>query len=292
MISFIKFQHTAPLLIVLFAAFSMMSLQACSSTKNVSSQRMVNPIQPDGNFDEWPSGSLDTGLIDDFDVAIANDDKYVYIGVNFRNNRTYRMARDHGFRIYVDSDATFRRSFGIVFPTGLVEALGDYPGARRSYLENPSWQNLPENRLLIERAESQMGSRVQIIRRTDRNDSIRPALVSREQLEANGILMGMSESSRVMSIELRIPIDDGSEDYFSVIPNSNGRFYIDFEIEPISYEQVTGEVPGLETVDVADNRDPRQRNTRARQEMSVSNPQLYSMLGYSYQSRIRVTLDR
>ncbi|MCH8557010.1 MAG: hypothetical protein LAT84_04275 [Balneolia bacterium] len=277
---------------LLAAAFLLMSLQACSGTKNINSQRMVNPVQPDGDFDEWPSGSLNSSLVDEFDVAVANDDEYIYIGVNFRNNRTYRMARDHGFRIYIDSDATFRRSFGIVFPTGVVEALSDFPGARRNYLENPSWQNLPDNRRMVERAESQLGSRVQVIRRTDRNDSIRPALVSREQLAANGIIMGLSETGRAMALELRIPIDDGSEDYFSVIPNSNGRFYIDFEIEPMTYEQVTGEVPGLETVDVADNRDPMRRNTRARQELSVSNPQLYNALGYKFQARVRVTLDQ
>lgn len=276
----------------LYIGLLFFTFQACTGSKNLDSHRAASTIALDGDFTGWPSGSLNTGLIDEFDVAIANDDDYVYIGVNFKNNRVWQMARDHGFRIYIDSDATFRRSFGLVFPTGIVEALGDYPGARKNYLENPSWQNLPENKVMVERAESQMGARVQIIRRTSSSDRIRPATVSKAQLEANGIRFGMSKSSRVMSMEVRIPIDDGDGNYFSVIPNKDGRFNIDFEVEPMTYEQVTGETPSLETVDSANNRDHNRQSTRPRQQLNVSNPQLYAQLGYHFQTRLQVRLNR
>ncbi|AXJ02533.1 hypothetical protein CYPRO_3300 [Cyclonatronum proteinivorum] len=264
----------------------------CSGSKNVSSLSVQQPISIDGDFDDWPSSALRSTLIDDFDVAIANDDRYVYIGVNFRNNRTWQMARDHGFRMFFDNGNQLRRSFGIVFPTGIVESLGDYPGARQNYLENPGWQNMPDNQRLVQQAEQQLGERVQVIRRTERRDRIRPSLVSRERLEANGILTGASGSSRVMSIEVRIPIDDGSGDFFAITPDNNGRFYIDFEIEPMSYEEITGENPTFETVETADRRDPTGRSTRTRQQLSVSNPRLYAQLSYIFQERVRVTLSR
>lgn len=252
---------------------------------------MQQPVTIDGDFNDWPSAALNTNLIDDFDVAIGNDDRFVYIAVNFRNNRTWQMARDHGFRMFFDNGNQLRRSFGIVFPTGIVEALGDFPGARQSYLENPGWQNMPENQRIVQQAEQQLGERVQIIRRTDRRDRVRPSLVSRERLEANGILFGVSGSSRVMSLEVRIPIDDGSGDFFAIQPH-NGRFYIDFEIEPLSYEEITGENPTFETVESADRRDPTGRQTRTRQQLNVSNPRLYAQLSYIFQERVRVTLTQ
>ncbi|MFW6347246.1 MAG: hypothetical protein ACOC2C_01380 [Cyclonatronaceae bacterium] len=270
---------------------------ACSSSKKVESSRAATPLQIDGDFDDWPSGSIRNEVSDQFDVAISNDDDFVYIGVNFRNNRTWQQARDHGLRIYIDSDATFRRAFGIVFPVGIVSALGDVPGARKSYLENPNWENLPRNADLVERAEAQMRERVQLIRRSNKDDRIRPVQVSMEQLEANGIRVGMSEKSRVMSIEVRIPIDDGDEDYFAVIPNSNGTFNVDFEIEPLSYEEITGETVGYRTVDASDPRGQtgsvsggRTGSQRSQQELDIENPRLYSILSYKYEARARIQL--
>lgn len=269
----------------------------CGSSKQIESSRVSEAMQIDGDFDDWPSGSIRNDIADDFDVAIGNDDEYVYIGVSFRNNRTWQQARDHGLRIYIDSDATFRRAFGIVFPVGIVSALGDIPGARKSYLENPNWQNLDRNKRIVEEAEDKMRQRVEIIRRSDRDDRIRPVNVSKAQLEANGILVGMSETSRVMSVELRIPIDDGSEDYFAVIPNRNGRFNVRFEIEPLSYEEITGEAVGYRTVDAADPRGDtrsvsggRTGSQRSRQELDVENPRLYSALSYKYEARVEVEL--
>ncbi|MCH8487717.1 MAG: hypothetical protein LAT75_12685 [Candidatus Cyclonatronum sp.] len=266
-------------------------LAACSGPRQVSSLALAEPVTIDGDFNDWPSAALNSNLIDDFDVAIGNDDRFVYIAVNFRNNRTWQMARDHGFRMFFDNGNQLRRSFGIVFPTGIVEALGDFPGARQSYLENPGWQNMPENQRLVQQAEQQLGERVQVIRRTERRDRIRPTLVSTERLEANGILVGVSGSSRVMSLEVRIPLDDGSGDFFAITPDNNGRFYIDFEIEPLSYEEITGENPTFETVETADRRDPTGRQTRTRQQLSVSNPRLYAQLSYIFQERVRVTLS-
>ena len=270
---------------------------ACSSAKKVESSRAATPMQIDGDFDDWPVGSIRNEVSDQFDVAISNDDDFVYIGVNFRNNRIWQQARDHGLRIYIDSDATFRRAFGIVFPVGIVSALGDIPGARKSYLENPNWENMPRNADLVEQAEAQMRERVQLIRRSDKDERIRPVEVSMAQLEANGIRVGMSEKSRVMSIEIRIPIDDGDEDYFAVIPNSNGTFNVDFEIEPLSYEEITGEAVGYRTVDASDPRGQtgsvsggRTGSQRSRQELDIENPRLYAILSYKYEARARIQL--
>ncbi len=277
--------------LLLFSAVFLFAGMACSSTKTVQSKFMTEEPSIDGNLNDWPSGSLQPGIIEDFDIAVSNDDEYVYIGVNFRNNRTFRMARDHGFRIYIDSDKTFRRSFGLVYPTGIVHGLGDYPGARQNYLKNPSWENLPDNARIVKEVEENMPERVRVIRRTNPRDRIRPATVSMSQLEANGLKLGMDTSGRFMSIEIQIPIDDGSDEYFTVKPSSSGRFYIDFEIEPMSYEQITGERPGFETVDVADNRDHTGRRTRTRTQLDVSDPRLYNLLNYKFESRVRVTLS-
>ncbi|MCH8569737.1 MAG: hypothetical protein LAT67_15795 [Balneolales bacterium] len=287
--------HGSPLpawFALLLSGIIALALTGCSGTKSVQSVQAPSSIVVDGDLSDWPSGSLRSNLADDFDVAITNNSTHVYIGVSFRNNRTFQMARDHGLRIYIEGEGDFRRSFAIVFPTGIVEALGDIPGARRNYLENPSWQNLPENQRLVNRAEERMGERVQIIRRTHSRDSIRPASVSMEQLRANGIDVGLHTGSRVMSLEVKIPIDDGSGEYFAIRPDNNGRFYIDFEIEPMSYEQITGESVGFETVDVQETDSRSGRTHRSRQQLSVSNPRLYALLNYSYRNRVRVTLDR
>lgn len=283
----------------LMTALMLLLAAGCSSSKQVESSRASAEMRIDGDFDDWPAGAIRNDISEEFDVAISNDDEYVYIGVNFRNNRIWQQVRDHGLRIYIESDATFRRAFGIVFPVGIVNALGDIPGARKSYLENPNWENLASNARLVEEAENRMRERVQIIRRSDKKDRIRPVQVSQAQLEANGILVGMSESSRVMSIEVRIPIDDGSEDYYAIIPNRGGEFNLDFEIEPISYEELTGETVGYRTVDASDPRGQtgsvsggRTGSQRSRQELDIENPRLYSILSYKYEARAEVKLQR
>ena len=273
------------LIVSLFFAFS------CTSTRQFNSQEQTTPIVVDGNLSDWSRTDFDTSNNQDFDVAVSNDEEFVYIAINFRNNRTYAMARDFGFRIYLDSDRRFRRSFGIVFPAGIVTGLADFPGARKSYLENPGWRNLPENAAILQSVENEMGTRVQVIRRVDSGSSVRPSFVSKDQLRANEITMGLDQSGRTMSLELKVPIRSGMGRDFGIDPDGD-RFYLGFEIEPPDYQEVTGESPRFESIDEVDNQDPYRRRPRSGQQIQVDNPQLYNLLNFRYQHWVQVRLNK
>jgi hypothetical protein len=286
-----KFSGTSVLLILLFLSYSFI-IQSCSGSKRIQSTPVTKQITIDASLSDWSSESVQRSISEDFDVSVANDDEFVYIAVVFRNNRVQQMARDFGFRIFLEEDRSFRRSFGIVYPVGMVHAISDFPGARRAYLENPGWRELPENRHIVASAESNMHQNVRIISRTERSGSLRPIRVSKEQLKANDIDMALDFDSRRMVVELKFPIHSTGGRQFGLDDNKNKRFRLGFEIEPPDYEEVTGERPTYERVMDASNQgyDPSQRG-RSRTELQVSNPRLYSLLNYNYQTWVVVNLN-
>jgi hypothetical protein len=272
-------------------------MSSCSTSRTIKSIKASQPIEINANLSDWPRESTSRSASEDFDVSVANDDEFVYVAIQFKNNRTQLMARDYGFRVFFDQDDSFRRSFGIVYPIGMAESLADFPGARKSYLENPGWRNMVENRGLVESVENTMHERVQIISRRDRRAPVRPVTVNKDQLRANSIELAMNYDTRRMLIEMKIPIRPSRDREFSVDENGQGYFTLGFEIVPPDYEEVTGETPTYETVD--NTRQSRQggydqygTGRQQRTELQVSNPQLYAQLNYNYQNWIRVRLDK
>lgn len=263
----------------------------CSNIKRVDSFRVSEPIQIDGNLSDWPSMAFSRTSSEEFDVAITNDEEFVYVSVNFRNNRIFQLARDYGLRVYFDSDRKFRRSFGIVYPVGLVNGLMEYPGAVQSYVENPGWRNMPENRSMIEALERDMPGQVQVIRRRDRNDPIRLVDVPIAQLKADEIDAAMMYDPRRMTIEFKLPIKSDRSRPFGVDDDGSGSFLLGFEIVAPDYTDVTGESPTFETVD--SSRDGQYRDRQGgggRTQMTVSNPRLYALLNVNYQQWMQVRL--
>lgn len=271
--------------------FFCLILISCSGLRSVKSVKTTSPIEINASLADWPRDASMRSPTDEFDVAVANDDEFVYIAISFKNNRTQAMARDFGFRVFFDQQDSFRRSFGIVYPVGYAEILAEFPGARRAYLENPGWRNMPENRSIVESVEQNMANRVQIISRSDRRSAVRPVNVSMEQLHANSIEVAMDFDRRRMMVEMKIPIRPTRDREFSADPDGNGTFLLGFEIVPPDYTEVTGETPTYETVESRDMMDQYGGRRQSRTQMQVSNPQLYAMLNYSYQNWIRVRLE-
>lgn len=271
--------------------FSCLLLVTCSGLRSVKSVKTDSPIQINASLADWPRQASMKSPTDEFDVAIANDNEFVYVAISFKNNRTQAMARDFGFRIFFDQKDAFRRSFGIVYPVGYAESLSEFPGARRAYLENPGWRNMPENRAIIESVEQNMANKVQIISRSDRRSAVRPVTISLEQLQANSIEVAMDFDRRRMMVELKIPIRPSRDREFSADLDGSGSFLLGLEIVPPDYTEVTGETPTYETVESRDMVDQYGGRRQNRTQLQVSNPQLYAMLNYSYQNWIRVRLE-
>ncbi len=291
--SFLKFFGTSTVVLLLLLSFSLI-IQSCSGTKRVQSlQTSTGQIKVDASLSDWPTDSVKRSISDDFDVLVANDEEFVYVAVAFRNNRVQQLARDFGFRIFLEDDRSFRRSFGIVYPVGIVQAISDFPGARRGYLENPGWRSMPENKHIVTSAEDNMHQYVQIISRTERSGSTRPIRVSKEQLRANDIDLALDFDTRRMVVELKFPIRSAGGRQFGLDNNNNNRFRLGFEIVPPDYEEVTGERPTYERSTDASSQgfDPSQRG-RARTELQVSNPRLYALLNYNYQAWVEVNLKK
>lgn len=281
-------------LLPLAALTLLILMAACSSSRSISSVTTSEPITVNGNLSGWPTQAINRSASEEFDIAVANNDEFVFIAISFKNLRVQQMARDFGFRIYLDSDKNIRRSFGIVYPIGLVTALADYPASRQAYLENPGWRNMPDNRRLIESLERDMPSAVQIISRTESRSAVRPAFVPMEQLRANDIHVAIDPDSRMLLVELKIPIKSSRDRQFSVDDDGNNIFNLGLEVVAPDYEEITGDRPTYETVDASqDRRDPYGTGRRGtRTQLQVSNPQLYQLLNYHYQFWTKIRLNQ
>ena len=265
---------------------------ACSGSKTINSIHVDQPPVIDASSSDWPSKAMNRELTQDFDLAFTNDDEFFYLHVRFRNNSVWRMARDFGMRIYFDGDTGLRRSFGIVYPAGIVNALADIPGARKDYLTNPGWENMSENRRLITRIENDQPDRVLIISRTSSDQSIRPFQISKDQLRANSIEVSMSDDTRLRQLEIKVPIHISRNRDFAVQPDNNGRFRLGFEIIPPEYQEVTGEPVAYESRESASAREYGNRRPQQGQELAVSHPQLYHRLNDAYRNWFNVRIRK
>jgi hypothetical protein len=226
-----------------YLLLTIMLVAGCSRARMVSSVWSPSPITIDGSFSNWPRENIQIENNPEYDMYLANDEEFLYVYLIVKSQQVYNNIEQFGLNLYFDTDRRFRRSFGIVYPIGILNSIGNIPGARMEYLQNPGWGNLQENRLLLESIRRDMPERVMLIQRTNRRDNLRPAMVNIEALRAQGIDMRVDDQSRLLNIEMKVPLRSSRTRQFAIEAEPGKPIYVGFEIQPPTVDDLVQDEP-------------------------------------------------
>jgi len=215
----------------------------CSSSRTVSSVWSPQTITIDGSFSDWPRENIQIENNPEYDMYLANDDEFLYIYLIIKSQQVYNNIEQFGLNLYFDTERRFRRSFGIVYPIGILNSISNIPGARMEYLQNPGWGNLQENRQLLESVRRDMPERVMLVQRSNRRETLRPAMVNIEALRAQGIDMRIDDQSRLLNIEMKIPLRSSRTRQFAIEAEPGKPIYVGFEVQPPSVDDLIQDEP-------------------------------------------------
>ncbi len=204
----------------------------CSTTPKITSQFSETP--PPSSVDLISQmENTERHNLGQIALFVTHDENHLYVMVDFISARLYQNAQDFGFTVYVDDKEGFSRSFGITYPTGLFYELGDYPGARKGYLEEPNWENMPGNESIMETARNNIAERGLLIQRRSRRDDMRPVPVPLTQLQAQNLQLQMEENEERGRVAFAIPLQVTSRTQFSPDVELGEQIELGFEIDPV-----------------------------------------------------------
>lgn len=232
---------TYPRLLIITLILVSVSVLGCSRTKVLTSTSVPTPITIDGNASDWPVDRVQLNSEGDYDLYFSNDEEFLYVFLGLKNNTLYQNIQRYGLYLYFDSDKDLRRSFGIMYPVGVLTVLSEIPGARKEYLENPGWSNAPENERLIKSIEDSMDERVMIVQRVNKRDPVRPVPIDIPALKAQSLELAMDRSASVMYIEMKIPLTSSRTRQFAIDAKSGADIHFGFEVIPPTLEEIMGE---------------------------------------------------
>ena len=215
---------------------SMLLLLSCSSSRELQSTFFEGPTSDIDALQSWITQNAERHNYDGLIYYIVNDRDYLYAYLIITNPGFARDAYRYGITTYFDKD--FRRSYGLTFPTGILFGLSDFPGARKGFLENPSWENVPENRELVRTAERMMPEQAKLMQRRDRRADRSPARLPVSHLEAQGLKMHFDNSGRHPELLLRIPLEITRDQQFSLDVKPGQVIQFGVEVSPPELEEI------------------------------------------------------
>lgn len=222
----------------LLALLTICLILSCSRTKEVTSNFSTDTVELQELLLQWPRSYGPRIQTEYLNYYINNNNEFLFLRIDFKNSRFYEQARRFGFTVYFDSNDKFKRSFGITYPSGVVTQLNDIPGAQRAYFENPGWENIPENRTLIESIEKDLSEHAMLVQRNEPKASIRPFPVTISQLHAQGIDLALDQSSRNVSMVFKVPLQSSRIHQFALDTKPGQEFTMGFEIKPPTIDEI------------------------------------------------------
>lgn len=260
----------------------------CSRTKVLTSTSTSTPITIDGSAADWPVDRIQLNSQGDYDLYFSNDDEFLYVFLGLKNNSLFENIKRYGLYLYFDSNKDLRKSFGIMYPVGILTVLSEMPGARKEYLENPSWSTDPQNARLIETIEESLDERVMIVQRTNKSDPVRPVPINQVALSAQSLELAMDRSASVMYIEMKIPLMSSRTRQFAIDAKPGSDIYFGFEVMPPTLEEIMGEDFRNEQMNTQ-ARDPYGNRVNQAQRINF---QMMSQLRGEYTKWNRIRLER
>lgn len=202
-------------------------LVACKGTKQITIHDSDRPIVIDGSLSEWDTGATSLNDSDEIRYFATRKDNYLYVFVDVRSIYKDQSIRQMGMTIYLSNSEDNRRNFGIGFPPGTFNLLRQYPSAFNGFTTDLEWSRKPENIELMTELSKDLFSRVMIVERFDGSSRPEYGFAELSQVEIDGFEIATDLDRRLISLEMKIPLDGSS--LYNV---RNEDIWIGFAIEP------------------------------------------------------------
>jgi hypothetical protein len=198
-------------------------------------------ITIDGDLRDWNLVPYLSSDNDPILTKISADEKYVYAWIKFNDRRFYQDAMKFGLTIALDRKKKLRNSFAVTYPTGLINELSQYPGARAGFVRDPMWVQDPMNKPLLEGIDERMYDFAMLSFRQEKSDPERFVRLSLAELEASGVLVKTDLSGQALAMELRFPINSSNAEPFAIDPEEKNTAYFTVSIRPPSMTEILQE---------------------------------------------------
>lgn len=248
-----------------FLFILLLFVTACSSPETLTVSEKNNPITINGNLTGWDTGSSIIKSDNELNIYATREDHFLYLFVDVRGILKDRAMRQSGFIVYIGDSKDNRRNKGIGFPSGTFNLLRENPGVYQSFLNDREWSQNPANREMLENLSENIFSRVMVIERYDGSDT-QYGFIDLDQLSIDGLEIATNEDRRLLSIEMKIPVDGSS-----VYDVNSDRIWVGFVIDPpnfrISHSEYEADAQHQRRGQMG-NRQPS-RNTSAQRESAL-----------------------
>ncbi len=210
-----------------FLLLSFAFITACSGTKQITVHDSDMPITIDGSLSDWDTGSTSLNNSDEIQYFATRQGNYLYVFVDVRSIYKDHSIRQMGMTVYLSNSEDSRRSVGIGFPPGTFNLLRQYPNAFNGFTTDLEWGRKPENIELMSELSKDLFSKVVIVERFDGSSRPEYGFAELSQVEIDGFEIATDTERRLLSLEIKIPLDGGS--LYNV---RNEDLWIGFAIEP------------------------------------------------------------
>jgi len=210
---------------VIFLIILAASLSSCSGTKSIVTPATDHQVAVDGTLTGW---DLEKSVLDRSEVIdyyATHDNEYIYLYIDVKSPAQNNAMRNSGLIIYISSNKDSRKKTGIAFPAGSFNLLREDPNKYNSMLNDREWLQNPRNLQILELLESEIFDRIMIVEESRAGKDY--GFINKDQLQIDGIQIAAGEGRRLMSVEMRVPVDESS--FFNLEGN---RVWLGFEIDP------------------------------------------------------------
>jgi len=198
-----SFSYLMPCLLAISIALG----SGCAGTPSVHSTWMSGGLAIDGGTEEW-KGKYTTIADDQLDVAVSNDDTYLYLSLITATREVQQQVLREGLIVWFNNGGNKDKVFGIHYPLGVMGyrgEAGDPVGMER--LSTLDRQQRLE--LLAERFTASLDE-LEILSRPDQA-GLRLAVT-----DMPGVEMVVVNSSSRLTYELKIPLQESAAHPYAV----------------------------------------------------------------------------
>jgi hypothetical protein len=213
-----------------FSALALIAIfySGCSGTKTISTPQTTQSPEIDGNISGW---NMQESVIERTDLAdyyATHDNDFLYLYIDVKSLAHNHAMKQSGLIIYISSSEENRNRIGLAFPSGTFNLLRENPVVYESFITDQEWFQQPQNLDRLESLETQIFDRVMVVEQTGSDTNY--GFVDKERLQVDGIEISTGDNRRLMSIEMRVPLNSSS------IYNLKGNnLWLGFEIDPPNF---------------------------------------------------------
>lgn len=200
----------------------------CSGPEQLTVHNEDQPIAVDGNLLNWNTDNAILKSSPEIDYYAANDGNNLYLFIDIKGPMKNNAVSGSGLIVYLSNSKDNRKRSGLGYPPGTYNLLREYPNAFKAFTSEMDWSQSPENRELLTTLSENQFSNIMIVERPTGSNDPEYGFIDRTQLEVDGFEIAADEDSRLMSIEMKIPL--GETSLFNL--DKNKDIWLGFSIEP------------------------------------------------------------